>query len=51
MDSNGYWGALPGPNCNVREASNDQQCTEAWRYDEDGARRIVTGVLGSVTGK
>ena len=26
MEFNAYWGALPGPNCNVREALNGQQC-------------------------
>ena len=28
LDSNGYWGALPGPNLNVREALNGQQCNK-----------------------
>ena len=29
MEFNAYWGALPGLNCNVREALNGQQCNRS----------------------
>ena len=51
MEFNAHWGALPGPNCNVREALNGGQFTQAPSHDESSGGSSVTGVHGGVTGK